>query len=76
MNCSVYTNYKLKNDSLINFLGEIYSNLSVHDPWAIESQIISDFQEIMPSLMPVTKGYSSGDKYRKIFLGNWEDIVE
>jgi hypothetical protein len=74
MNCSIYPNYKLNEGKLIDFLSNMYINLKKHDAWSIEDDITSSFQEIMPELMPITKGYCSEDSSRKIFLGIKSDI--
>lgn len=74
-NCSVYPNYKLKNGELLNFLSQIYEELSAHDPWEIEGDITASLEEIMPRLIPITKGYKSTNYSRKIFLGIKDDIL-
>lgn len=75
VNCSVYPNYKLKDGDLLNFLTGVYKHLSSQNPWEIEEEIVSSFGEIMPQLVPITKGYCSRDSFRKIFLGIKEDIL-
>jgi len=71
---SVYPNYKLQKDSLFSFLQDIYWQLSQHDPWPIENEIVKAIASMFPPNIPITKGYISGDNERKIFFGAIEDV--
>ena len=72
---SIYPNYKFQNESLLSFLQNLYSEISVHDPWPIENQIINTIGSLFPPNIPITKGFVSGGGSRKIFFGLTEDIA-
>ncbi len=72
---SIYPNYKLQNEPLFNFLENLYSEISIYDPWPIENQIINTIGGLFPPNTPVTKGYVSGGGSRKIFFGLTEDMA-
>ena len=69
--CSVYPDYKLRSESLVGFLGNLYKASALYKEWRIEKEITKEINE---KYMPITKGFCSENKMRKIFFGCRSDL--